>query len=118
MPTLHICTTCRAGMDLKDGDTPQGTHMLNAVTAAAGPGVDVRPITCLASCEQGCAAVISMPGKWTYLLGRLHPAMAADLVAYAGTYATHPTGTVLPSRRPASLARVILGRVPDLAGAA
>ena len=72
---------------------------------------------CLSSCDHGCAAAISAPGKWTYLLGRLDTALVPDLVEYAATYAAHPTGTVLPSRRPASLARMILGRMPDLVGA-
>ena len=41
--------------------------------------------------------------------------LAPDLLAYAAAYAAAKTGTVLPSKRPASLARMVLGRVPDLA---
>jgi predicted metal-binding protein len=117
MPTLHICTTCRAGLPLPEGATAPGQHMLNAVAALAGPDLDIRPDKCLSSCDHGCAAAISQPGKWTYLLGRLNPSMAPDLLTYAAAYAQHPTGTVLPSRRPASLAKIILGRMPDLAPA-
>ena len=91
-----------------------GTMFYEAVLGAAGVGVEVRGVKCLSSCDTGCAAVISMPGKWTYLLGRLEVGMVPDLLAYAETYAAHPTGTVLPSKRPASLARMVLGRVPDL----
>ena len=80
--------------------------------------VELREVVCLSSCDQGCAAAISAPGKWTYLLGRLDPALAPDLLAYATAYAASRTGTVLPSKRPASLARMVLGRVPDLAPAA
>jgi len=69
-------------------------------------------VSCLASCERGCAAAISMPGKWTNLLGFLSPALASDLLVYAQAYAASPTGTVMPSRRPASLGTLILGRVP------
>lgn len=113
--TLHVCTTCRAGRPLAEGETPPGQHMLDAIARIAPPDLDVRPVKCLSSCDNGCAAAISSPGKWTYLLGRLEPALAADLLTYAASYAAHPTGTVLPSRRPASLARMILGRMPDLA---
>ena len=116
-PTLHICTTCRAGQTLAETDARPGQIMHDAVTTLldpAAPAVRVQEVVCLSSCDHGCAAAISMPGKWTYLLGRLEPGMAADLLAYAATYAQHPTGTVLPSRRPASLARVVLGRMPDL----
>ena len=90
--------------------------MHDAVAALLGdaPAIELRPVTCLSSCDNGCAAAISQPGKWTYLLGRLDPSLAPDLLAYAALYAAHRTGTVLPSRRPASLARMVLGRMPDL----
>ncbi len=114
MPTLHVCTTCRAGQSLAEGATPAGQSMFEAVAAAAGPDVRVLPVKCLSSCDHGCAAAISTPGKWTYLLGRLAPSLVPDLLAYAATYAQHPTGTVLPSKRPASLAKIVLGRMPDL----
>ena len=114
MPTLHVCTTCRAGRPLPEGDTPPGQFMFESVAAQAGPDIAVLPVKCLSSCDSGCAAAISAPGKWTYLLGRLDPSLTADLLAYARTYAQHPTGAVLPSKRPASLARIVLGRMPDL----
>jgi len=116
-PTLHVCTTCRAGQVLADSDERPGRRMLDAVAALLdpqAPAVDLQEVVCLSSCDHGCAAAISAPGKWTYLLGRLEPGMAADLLSYAETYARSATGTVLPSRRPASLARVVLGRMPDL----
>ncbi len=118
-PVLHVCTTCRAGLPLAEGQTPPGRHMLDAVAAlvAENPLVEVREVACLSSCETGCAAAISAPGKWTYLLGRLDTALAPDLLTYAAAYAASRTGTVLPSKRPASLGRMVLGRVPDLAPA-
>jgi predicted metal-binding protein len=116
LPILHICVTCRAGQPLAEGTTPPGRYMHAAVAAlvAADPVVQLREVACLASCDTGCAAAISAPGKWTYLLGRLTPSLAADLLSYAAAYAAHRTGTVLPSRRPASLAGMVLGRLPDL----
>ena len=119
-PILHVCTTCRAGLPLTEGQPVRGRLMHDAVAAllAARPEVELREVACLSSCDSGCAAAISQPGKWTYLLGRLDPTLAPDLLAYAATYAASRNGTVLPSKRPASLARVILGRVPDLGLAA
>ncbi len=116
-PILHICTTCRAGLPLEPGQTPPGQHMHDAVAAllAVAPAdLELRPVTCLSSCGDGCAAAISQPGKWSYLLGRLDTSLAADLLSYAAAYAAHRTGTVLPSKRPPSLARMVLGRLPDL----
>jgi predicted metal-binding protein len=116
-PILHVCVTCRAGLPLEEGQVPPGRYLYDAVASALGddPVVELREVVCLSSCDAGCAAAISQPGKWTYLLGRLDPSLIPDLLTYAASYAAHRTGTVLPSKRPPSLARMILGRMPDLA---
>ena len=69
----------------------------------------------MASCTRACTAAISTPGKWSYLLGGLDPDHAADLLTYAGIYAAHASGAVLPSRRPASLRNAVVARLPSLA---
>ncbi len=113
IPTLHVCVTCRAGLPLAEGQTAPGRFMHDAVAAhPALDAVELREVSCLSVCGEGCAAAISMPGKWSYLLGRLTPGLAGDLLAYARLYAAHPTGTVLPSKRAPSLARMIMGRLP------
>ena len=114
LPHLHICVTCRAGQALAEGAKPPGQHLLDAVASLVGEAgpVRVQAITCLASCERGCAAVISAPGKWGYLLGGLSNELAPDLLTYAGAYAASKTGTVMPSKRPHSLLGVVLGRFP------
>lgn len=114
VPHLYVCTTCRAGRPLAEGQTAPGQHLHDAVAGLMGEGspVALRPVVCLASCERGCAAAISAPGKWSYLLGGLSAGDAADLLTYGAAYAMSRTGTVLPSKRPASLARAILGRFP------
>ncbi len=112
-PTLHVCVTCRAGLPLAEGQTAPGRSMHDAVAShPALDAVELREVSCLSVCGEGCAAAISMPGKWSYLLGRLTPELAGDLLAYARLYAAHPTGTVLPSKRAPSLARMIMGRLP------
>jgi predicted metal-binding protein len=115
-PRLIVCTTCRAGRTLAEGETPLGAKLYAAVQAllAHPAAIDLREVACLANCERGCSAAIAMSGKWTYLLGWLDPTMAGDLLIYAGIYAASSNGTVMPSRRPASLRDVIMGRVPDL----
>ena len=112
-PVLHVCTTCRDGRTLAADEAPPGRHMHAAVAAHPdAEAVELREVSCLSVCGEGCAAAISMPGKWSYLLGRLQPALAGDLLAYARLYAAHPTGTVLPSKRAPSLARMVVGRLP------
>ena len=118
-PILWVCNTCRAGMPLAEGEVPPGAHLhaaLARLVDAAGEAapVQLRPVQCLSVCSQGCAVAIQAPGKWGYLLGGLTVGHAADLLAYGATYAGSKTGTVLPSRRPASLAQPALGRIPAL----
>ena len=115
VPCLHVCVTCRAGRPLPEGETPAGKFFHDTVAALADAGsVRVVPVQCLASCNTGCAAAISAPGKWTYLLGGLSNELAPDLLVYARAYAEAKTGGVMPSKRPASLAGIVLGRVPSL----
>jgi len=116
VPVLHVCVTCRAGRELAEGETPPGSLLHAAVAAllATTPAAELREVICLSSCDHGCAAAISSPGKWTYLLGRLNTELLPDLLTYVALYAASRTGTVLPSKRPASLARMVLGRMPDL----
>lgn len=119
---LYICQTCtgdaaegaRTAAEIDAaGDPRPGALLLEAVTAAAvGTDLSVQGVKCLSNCETGCSAALVQPGKWGYLLGRLTPDHAADLVAYARAYAEKPTGTVMPSKRPDSLRDVIQGRVP------
>ena len=112
-PRLHVCITCQAGQTLAAGEVPAGARLHAAVAALlGGAALRLMPVGCLANCERGCSAVISAAGKWTYLLGGLAPAQADDLLAYAALYAASATGTVLPSRRPASLGRAVLARIP------
>ncbi len=115
---LHVCITCRAGRTLAEGEPPPGRLLHEAVARARGGApdtpVEVREVTCLAACDQGCSAALTGPGKWGYLLGRLTLGHAADLLAYGAAYAASASGAVLPSRRPASLRTVVLGRLPAL----
>ena len=114
---LHVCVTCRAGTE-KRPDMPVPGEILydrveRRLADAAVPGLRLRGVECLAVCNDGCAASIAMPGKWSYLLGRLTPEKAADLLSFAASYRSSKTGTVMPSKRPASLADMVLGRIPS-----
>jgi predicted metal-binding protein len=116
-PRLMLCTTCRAGKTLAENEPTPGALLhaaVQALVAAMPARVELMEVVCLANCERGCSAAIAMHGKWTYLLGRLEPALAEDLLTYVESYAASATGTVLPSRRPASLRNMIVGRVPCL----
>lgn len=109
---LHVCVTCRRG--LPASDNPQGRQLHDAMVALAAdtPGLVIHEVSCLAACDSGCAAVVATPGKWGWLLARLDPEKAQDLMTYLTAYAASRSGTVMPSRRPASLSDMVRGRFP------
>jgi predicted metal-binding protein len=113
-PRLFICVTCRAGAPPRPDEAPAGARLHAALAGLLGhdPSLRLASVACLANCARGCSAAISGAGKWTYLLGGLAPAHAPDLIRYAALYAASASGTVLPSRRPASLRQAVLARVP------
>ena len=114
-PRLAVCVTCKAGLEI-EGDEPRPGRLfyeaLLARCAGQDPAVDLMPVECLSLCERGCSAAISVAGKWSYLLGGLDQSLADDLLAYARAYAISKTGLVLPSKRPASLANMVMARMP------
>ncbi|MFT8731538.1 MAG: DUF1636 domain-containing protein [Acetobacter fabarum] len=118
LPVLHVCVTCRRGGPAMD--CPPGEQLLERLQvlldaehlAGVAPSATLRPVACLAACDRGCTAAIAMPERWTWLLGHLGPEKAEDILAYARLYAASAKGTVMPSRRPATLADMVLGRVP------
>lgn len=111
---LHVCVTCRAGLPVIEGEPVLGRQLRDEVAAVLGNTAPVllRDVVCLGNCAQGCSAAVSQPGKWSYLLGHMTPAHAADLVAYAAAYAASDNGTVWRSGRAASLRDAIVARIP------
>jgi predicted metal-binding protein len=115
LPRLAVCVTCKAGVEI-EGDGPRPGRLLYEALlercAVEAPAVELMPVECLSLCDHGCSAAISVAGKWSYLLGGLSENMADDILTYAQAYAMSKTGLVLPSRRPASLADMIMARMP------
>jgi predicted metal-binding protein len=116
---LHVCITCRAGEpDDSDAERP-GRRLHQDIARAvhesdAGDWLELKEISCLSSCPRGCAVAVSMPGKWSYLLGHLDGTKVGDLLTYLRVYRDSKSGVVLPSRRPGSLQDAVLARFPSL----
>ncbi|CAH2601103.1 conserved protein of unknown function [Rhodovastum atsumiense] len=113
---LIVCTTCRAGRPLAEGETPPGAllhaDLQRRIVEDADSRLELAEVKCLACCDRGCSCAITMPGKWTYLLGHLSPGSAGDLLEYATAYLASASGAVLPSRRPPALRGAVIGRLP------
>jgi predicted metal-binding protein len=121
---IYVCITCRANTTPADGtpadappdDTPRTGALLADATAkaAAGTGVTVRPIRCLANCSRGPSAALRSNGSWTYIFGGLGVDCAAALIEGARLLAGAADG-ILPWRgRPDVLKRGLIARVPPI----
>ena len=108
---LHICVTCGHPDEPRPGAL---LHERVAALMATEEPFRLAAVKCLARCGEGCSLAVTAPGKWGYLMSRLAPENAADILAYARAYAAHETGALLPSRRPESLKNTVIGRIPAL----
>ena len=112
--TIYVCITCRGPGGLAIDPLPGALLAAATVQAAAGTGIAVRPIRCLANCSRGPSAAMRANGSWTYIFGGLDAACAPALVAGARMLADAPDG-ILPWRgRPDVLKRGLCARTPPL----
>ena len=113
--TLHVCITCRAGQELREGEITPGARLHAAILEVGAPGnVRVAPVECLSACSQGCSIALSAPGRWSYVYGRLSDVNAGDVVAGASAYAAAPDGIVPWRRRPEIFRKQSLARIPPI----
>lgn len=79
-PTLHVCTTCGAGT----ADEKTGGDILFAevqeLVPQTGLTLRLRGVQCLANCDRGGSASLSIPGRRGELIGGLAPGMAQELI--------------------------------------
>jgi predicted metal-binding protein len=117
--TIYVCITCRAGMDLDHRPIP-GTVLAEATKrAAAGTGITVRGVKCLANCSRGLSAAVRRNGAWTYVFGGLDALHGPAALVEGARLFSHATDGVMPWRgRPEALKRGLIARSPpiDLAG--
>jgi predicted metal-binding protein len=111
-PLIYVCVTCRRAGD-PDTEPRPGALLAEATEqAAAGSGVEVRRLRCLANCTRGPSAAMRCNGSWTYVFGGLDAGNAGALVTGAKLLAAASDG-ILPWRgRPEILKRALIARVP------
>jgi len=111
-PLIYVCVTCRRAGDPETEPRPGAVLAEATERAAAGSGVEVRRLRCLANCTRGPSAAMRCNGSWTYVFGGLDAANADALVAGAKLLAGASDG-ILPWRgRPEILKRALIARVP------
>jgi predicted metal-binding protein len=111
--TLHVCTTCKAGEPVLEGDPRPGAH-LHAALVAQGAPADVRivAVECLSACNTGCAVALSMPGGWSYVYGRLTLDDVPAILEGAAKYAATTDGVVPWRDRPTVFRKQSIARIP------
>jgi predicted metal-binding protein len=117
--TVYVCVTCRSATASPDeprpGENPGAILADAAARAAAGTGVIVKRIRCLANCTRGPSAALRCAGSWTYIFGGLGVDHAPALIDGARMLAGAGDG-ILPWRgRPDILKRGLIARVPPIA---
>lgn len=113
--TLHVCTTCKAGEPVPEGDVPPGARLHAALTAAELPeDVRIVGVECLSACNTGCAVSLSKPGAWAYVYGRLTLDDVSAILDGAGKYAASPDGIVPWRDRPTVFRKQSIARIPPL----
>lgn len=112
---IYVCITCRRASDPEDGPRPGLALARATARAAAGTGVAVRQIRCLANCSRALSAAMRCDGAWTYIFGGLEADTdAAALIEGARLLARASDGLMPWRGRPEVLKRGLIARVPPL----
>jgi predicted metal-binding protein len=113
--TIYVCITCRAGLDLDHRPIP-GTVLAEATKrAAAGTGIKVLGVKCLANCSRGLSAAVRRSHAWTYVFGGLDPVHGPRALIEGARLFSHATDGVMPWRgRPEALKRGLIARSPPI----
>ena len=113
--TLHVCTTCKAGEPVSEGDPRPGALLHAALLAEGAPdGLRIVPVECLSACNTGCAVALSMPGGWSYVYGRLTLDDVPAILEGAARYAATTDGIVPWRDRPTVFRKQSIARIPPL----
>ncbi|MGO1120474.1 DUF1636 family protein [Rhodovibrionaceae bacterium A322] len=75
--------------------------------------IRLRPVACLGNCARRCRVNLSGAGRWSWLLGSLHPeGEEAELLAVLEAWLQSDKGLIPKTRRSPWLVKKALGRVP------
>jgi predicted metal-binding protein len=111
--TLYVCTTCKAGEPVPEGDVPPGAKLHAALLAqGAVQGVRIVGVECLSACNSGCAVSLSQPGGWSYVYGRLTLQDVPAILDGAAKYAATTDGLVPWRDRPTVFRKQSIARIP------
>ncbi len=113
--TVYVCITCRRPGDPEDAPRPGLALARATAEAAAGTGVAVCQVECLANCSRSLSAAMRCDGAWTYVFGGLEPERDAEALIEGAQLLARAEDGLLPWRgRPEVLKRGLIARAPPL----
>lgn len=113
--SLLVCTTCRAGLPVTEGEPVPGARLHAALERLGAPsGVRIVPVECLSACNSGSAVALSSPGRWSYVYGRMTTADAPEILDGAAAYAATDDGIVPWRDRVTIFRKRSLARIPPI----
>ena len=116
--TLYVCTTCKAGQPVDEGEPRPGALLHAALLAAGAPeSLRIVGVECLSACDSGCTISLTKPGAWSYVYGRLTVDDIPAILDGAGKYAAAPDGIVPWRDRPTVFRKQSIARIPPLESA-
>lgn len=110
--TLYVCTTCKAGTPVPEGDALPGAQLHAALAAAPPQAVRIVGVECLSACNSGCTVSLTKPGAWSYVYGRLTLDDVPAILEGAGKYAATADGIVPWRDRPTVFRKQSIARIP------
>ncbi|WP_050526618.1 DUF1636 family protein [Pseudorhodobacter aquimaris] len=114
---LLVCTSCRAGQPVTEGQPVPGAA-LHAALMAQEPmdGVKITAVECLSNCARGCTVALrGGPARWTYVYGNLSEATDAAMVHQgAAQYRDTADGLVPWRERPVHFRKNCIARIPPI----
>ena len=99
--TIFVCTNCR---DPENSEIRPGVALIEALRNAAGDRpLAVKPVSCLANCQNSPSAAFSHRTGWSYVFGHLSLENVDDMLTGAMMLATDERGFMPLKGRPTCL---------------
>ena len=113
---LLVCTTCRMGQPVEEGEDCLGTQLFQAIEAGDLPeGVSLRGVECFSNCDYGCSITLRGGGeRWSYVYGRLDPEKVGIVLEGVARYRATSDGLVPWRERPEHFRKNCIARIPPL----
>ena len=116
---IYICGVCRAkGANADDPARPGHDLAVDIADKLKNQGLNhrfsLKIMQCMSVCKRPATIAIVSPGKFTFTIGDLDPATAAeDVIKFAKLYAESGDGIPAWSDRPEAIRNGVIARTPS-----